>query len=118
MIREYAGILEEDEYSCLKCGNSYLIEAINEDFNSGDMVFVRYFLLDKEVSLGQAETALIMKTIGGNIDKLNFVLDAYSEYTIEDYDETLIIGGHDLFDELQGEEGEFLILVIERKEPA
>ncbi|MFH2032195.1 MAG: hypothetical protein ABIJ40_16495 [Bacteroidota bacterium] len=109
----YKGILNVDEYGCLECGSQYLIEQINDNFNKGDKVFVRYYLADKEISEEQANEAQIMKTLGGNVDELDFILGAYSEYTICEYNEELKIGGHDLFRELVGEEGKYLILVIE-----
>ena len=109
----YKGILNIGEYGCLECGDQYLIEQINNDFNKGDKVFVRYYLADKEISEEQANEAQIIKTLGGDVDELDFILDAYSEYAICDYNEELKIGGHDLFNELVNEEGKYLILVIE-----
>lgn len=109
----YKGFLEIDEYGCLKCGDSYLVKDIELDFKKGDKVFVRYYVTDKEVTEDKAEEALILKTIGGNIDDLEFVLDAYSEYTIMELEEHLVVGGHDLFNELQSCEGKFLTLIIE-----
>ncbi len=108
----YKGILEIDEYGCLKCGDSYLVEDVEADFEKGDKVFVRYFLSDKEITEEQAKDALILKTFGGDIEELDFVLEAYSEYTIMDYSEELKIGGHDLFNELQDSEGKFLLLIM------
>lgn len=113
MKKTYSGILEIDEYGCLNCGGSYLIMDMNDDFKQGDKVFVRYFLADKEITEEEATEAMILKTIGGNVDDLNFVLEAYSEYTILEYDETAVIGGHDLFAELQDAGGKYLLLVIE-----
>ena len=109
----YKGILEIDDYGCLKCGNSYLVEDIEADFKKGDNVFVRYYVTDKEVTEEEAKEALILKTIGGNLDELEFELDAYTEYTIMKLVEHLVIGGHDLFKELQDCEDKFLILIIE-----
>jgi len=109
----YKGFLNIDEYGCLECGESYLILDVESDFKKGDKVFVRYFLSDKEITEEQAKEALILKTFGGYIEELDFVLDAYSEYTIMDYSEELKIGGHDLFNELQDSEGKFLLLIIE-----
>lgn len=109
----YKGILEFDEYECLKCGNSYLVEDVKTDFKKGDNVFVRYYVTDKEVTEEEAKEALILKTINGNVDELEFILDAYSEYTIMELEEHLVVGGHDLFNELQDYEGKFLTLIIE-----
>lgn len=113
MKKIYSGMLEIDCYGCLKCGDSYLIDDMDYDFKQGDKVFVRYFLSDKEIIEDEATEALIFKTIGGNVDSLNFVLYAYSEYTILEYDEKAVIGGHDLFSELQDAEGNYLLLIIE-----
>lgn len=107
------GKLEIDEYGCLVCGGSYLVESVEEIFSKGDNVFVRYYLADKEVTEDEAKEAMILKTIGGNVDELRFILDAYSEYTILDLEENLVIGGHDLFEELQDSEGKYLILMID-----
>ncbi len=112
----YTGKLNIDEYGCLKCDNEYLVESVEYDFKKGDKVFVRYYLSDKEITLEQANTALIIKTCGGNIDALEFILDAYSEYTIMDYKEELKVGRHDLFEELRDYEGKYLILIIEKQE--
>ncbi len=109
----YKGILEIDEYGCLKCGDTYLVEDVEADFKKGDNVFVRYYVTDKEVTEEEAKEALILKTIGGNVDALEFVLDAYSEYTIMELEEHLVVGGHDLLNELQDCEGKFLTLIIE-----
>ncbi len=111
----YTGRLNIDSYGCLECGDEYLVESIECDFKKGDKVFVKYHLSDKEITLEQANTALIIKTCGGDIDELDFILYAYSEYTIMDYKEELKIGGRDLFEELEDYEGKYLILVIEKK---
>ncbi len=113
MRKTYSGRLNIDDYGCLQCGETHLIDDMNDDFKQGDKVFVRYFLADKEITEEEATEALILKTIGGNVDELNFVLDAYSEYTIMEYDEKAVIGGHDLLAELQGAEGKYLLLIIE-----
>jgi hypothetical protein len=111
----YIGKLNINEYGCLECGGEYLVEAVECDFKKGDKVFVRYYLSDKEITLDQANRALIIKTCGGDIDELEFILDAYSEYTIMDYKEELKVGGHDLFEELEDYEGKYLILIIEKQ---
>ena len=110
----YAGKLNIDEYGCLQCGDEYLIESVDRDFKKGDRVFVRYYLSDKEITLEEANKALIIKTCGGDIEELEFILCAYSEYTIMDYKEELKIGGHDLFNVLEDQEGKYLILVIDK----
>ena len=111
----YTGKLNVDEYGCLECGDEYLVESVEDDFKKGDKVFVRYYLSDKEITLDQANTALIIKTCGGDIDELEFILDAYSEYTIMEYKEELKVGGHDLLEELEDYEGKYLILIVEKQ---
>ena len=101
-----------------------LADLIKNDFNIGDNVSVKYYILDKEKTEEEATDALL-KRIYGDIEKLNFILEAYSEWTIEAYsewtildlEEEVIIGGHDLIEELSGYEGKYLILIIraERK---
>ncbi len=111
----YTGKLNIDDYGCLECGDEYLIESIEDDFKKGEKVFIRYYIADKEITVEQANTALIIKTCGGDIEELDFELDAYSEYTILDYNEELKVGGHDLFNELQDYDGKYLILIIEKQ---
>jgi hypothetical protein len=112
----YKGKLNIDDYGCLECGDSYLAESVEADFKKGDKVFARYYITDKEVTEEEAKEALILKTIGGNIDECQFILDAYSEYTIIELEEHLTIGGHDLIDELSNADGKYLILIIEKDE--
>lgn len=102
----------DSDYGLLLCQDFYLIESIADTFKRGDVVSVEYFITDKEVTEEEAREAFVMKTLGGPIDELDFVLDAYSSYTINELTEELIIGGHDLLEELQSFEGSFLILVI------
>ncbi len=113
MNKTYKGTLCIDEYGCLKCGDSYLVGDVESDFKKGDRVFVRYYVTDKEVTEDEAKEAVIRKAIGGNLDELEFILDAYSEYTILELEEHLVVGGHDLLSELQDYDGKFLTLVVE-----
>lgn len=76
-----------------------LTELIGADFNSGDLVSVRYYILDNEVAETEAKEALIAKILGGSID-VDYKLTAYSEYTIFEFNQDLKIGGHDLIREL------------------
>jgi len=116
VVKTYSGILEVDGYGCLKCGDFYLIERLSGDFKQGDPVFIRYFITDKAVTEDEATKALLEKTLGvATIDSLNFELDAYSEWTILEYDEKAVIGGHDLFSELQSAEGKYLLLIVESR---
>jgi hypothetical protein len=112
--KTYKGILEDDIFSCLKCGDYYLADAVQSDFKKGDIVFVRYYITDKEVTEEEAKKALIFKAFGGDVDKIVFVLDAYSEYSILELEEDLTIGGHNLISELNAYDGKFLTLIIQQ----
>ena len=48
------------------------------------------------------------------MSQLEWVLDAYSEYSITEFKENLVIGGHDLVGELTNYKGKFLLLVVEK----
>ena len=105
-------IESDSDYGLLLGQDSYLIEEITNTFKRGDVVSVEYFITDKEVTEEEARETFVMKTLGGPIEELDFVLEAYSIYSILELTEELIIGGHDLLEELQSFEGSFLILVI------
>jgi len=117
----YRGTLSIDEYGCLRIydlGNKndfYLIEDIFINFKKGDKVFIRYYITNVEAKFKDIQKSQIHKLCGGEIEALNFILNAYSEVTIEDYDETLIVGGHDLFRELVSFEGKYITLNIQKK---
>jgi hypothetical protein len=112
----YEGYLRIDEYGCLCLGDGYdyLIDKIAENFSKGDLVSVRYFITDTKTLLEEAEATLLFKSLGGVIDEIDFVLEAYSEWTILEYNEDLIIGGHDMFKELQSyaEKNKYMMMII------
>lgn len=110
---KYNGYLTTDEYGLLTCDNSVLVDMIEPHFAVGQVVSVRYFITDTFATEKEVEKALVIQSFGGKIDELKFVLDAWSEYSIEDLAEDLKIGGHDLIDELSNYEGKYLILIIE-----
>lgn len=108
----FKGFLKTDEFGCLKCGDNYLISAIDKNFKIDEKVFVSYYITEEMVSEEEAKQALIINTVGGNIEELDFILYAYSENTIMLYNEELIIEEHDLFEELSSSIGKYLILQI------
>lgn len=74
-------------------------------------VNVRYFVTDKEVSLDEAQGQFLKNLMG--IADVKFQ-SYYSEYTGYLWtDEDIIIGGHDLLEELKGYDGKYLILLID-----
>ena len=110
----YSGKLYRDDYDCLAIDDgNYLIELISSDFKKGDKILVRYYVTDKPVSINDVNIKLF-NSISGIIDDLDFTLDAYSEWTIMDYNESFVIGGHDMFDELLGYEDKYIIMVIDK----
>lgn len=118
------GFIEEDEYGCLcilyniegkpYVRREYIIENISNEFQIGDKIFITYYLSDKKITEEEAKEYLILSNAGAVITDLNFILDAYSEYTIVDYNETFIVDGHDLYSELYENQGKYLILNIEK----
>lgn len=110
---KYEGFISIDEYGLLKYDDLVLVNRIEDHFNVGQVVSVRYFITNTFCTEQEAEKALIIQSFGGKIDELKFVLDAWSEYTIEELVEDLKIGGHHLVDELSNYEGKYLILIIE-----
>lgn len=113
MKRVYQGLIDTDKCGCLTCGNCTLISQINDDFQAGQRVLVQYFIADKPITENEAIESLVLKSIGGDIDSLDFVLECYSCWTILDYNEELVIDGHDLFQELSDSDGKYLLLIIE-----
>lgn len=64
-----------------------------------------------------AVRALIHKMFGGSSISVNYHLEAYSEYTIEEWEEGLRIGGHNLVDELYTFLAQYAVIVIEEDLP-
>lgn len=121
MTKTFTGYLNSDEYGflCLEaenwsqhCGNS-LAALVADEFKPGSKAFVRYFITSAPATAESASEALIHKTFGFDVLEAEYVLEAYSEVTIEAWEENLKIGGHDLISELSSYEGKYLILIIE-----
>ena len=110
----YKGFLNINEYGVLNLDSEPLVELIESNFKINETISVRYYITDIECRLEDVNKALIFKTLGGDITQLYFNLDAYSEYTIMDLQQDLVIGGHNLFSELESYDGRYLILIVER----
>ena len=117
--KTYQGWLGECPYGFLslaeKPTDEYppsLAEKIAEDWKTGEKVALRYYITDAEVTLEQASEALIVKTFGGDLDA-EYLLDAYSEYTVLEWEEGLKIGGHSLIEELATFDGKYAVIVVE-----
>lgn len=118
MKKTYAGWVYMDDYGvlCLRDSQTLrLAEAFSENHRKGDMVLVRYYVSPFELTEEQAVIALIHKIFGGFIDA-EFILEAWSEWTVEELVETLTVGGHDLIQELSAYEGKYVIVVVESAE--
>lgn len=85
---------------------------VSDDWKTGDKASVRYYVSEVPMSLSQASESLIMKTFGGDLEA-EYVLSAYSEWTVEEWQENLKVGGHNLIDELDSFCGKYAIIVIE-----
>lgn len=122
--KTYKGWLGQCEYGFLSisedknesCGPS-LADLITADWEKGEKVSLRYYIGDAPMTEEQAKEALIHKLYGGDLDA-EYVLDAYSEYTILEWEEGLKIGGHDLIEELGTHDGKFVVIVVEAADSA
>lgn len=94
-----------------------ITELVNEDWEEGTKVFVSYYISPVEVTLERAQEALLSKMFGGGLD-VEYELEAYSEYTIEEWKENLVVGGHDIIKELSTfvDNDAYLVLVISKAE--
>lgn len=117
--RVYRGWLTTDKYgftSITANGLRYSIaELVNEDWEEGTKVSVSYFISPVEVTLDRAKETLLYKVFGGGLDA-EYELSAYSEYTIEEWKENLVVGGHDIIKELHTfvDNEAYLVLVISK----
>ena len=116
--KSYAGYLIDDRYGFLALSEvkdsedgSSIAEMISEDWEVGDKVFVRYFIFESPLTIDEAERALINKMCGGAVD-VKYVLEAYSEWTILEFEQNLKIGGHDLIAELESYIGKYALIGI------
>ena len=68
-----------------------LADQVSADWKKGDIVAVRYYVADKPMTEEEAVSMLIAKIYGGEINA-NYILDAYSEWTVLEWEEDLVIG--------------------------
>jgi hypothetical protein len=122
MKKIYSGWARECEYGFITLNedrdNWYgvsLADKISEDWETGDVVAVRYYVADAPMTEEEAVERLVSTIYGGGID-VEYELDAYSEYTVFEMRESLKIGGHDLAAELRTHEGKYIVLVIDNLE--
>lgn len=122
--KTYKGWLGTCEYGFLSISDdkneSYgpsLADLITDDWETGEKVSLRYYIADAPMTEEQANEALIHKLYGGDLDA-EYVLDAYSEYTILEWEEGLKIGGHNLIEELSTFDGKYALIVVEASDSA
>lgn len=122
---ELSGIIkfEHDDWDKLKLvqEDGYKIDLVarfKEAYESfpKQEVQVNYWLSDKPCSKQKMQEAFLMKLCGNinaDYEKNDY---AYSSLTSgTDYDTTLKIGGHNLYNELRMEEGKFIIIELNFK---
>jgi hypothetical protein len=113
------GLLNVDEYDLLCLSTDIKHERLADALEShlddkiGQLISVNYFITNQEVTLEECKMALIHKVCGGSLDKIQFILEAYSEWTIIEKEEHFVVGGHDLITELKTYDGKYVTLVIE-----
>lgn len=112
----YSGFLklgsngEEDDILFLSSLYDPLAEEF-EDSIANRNVKARYYISDKEVTLEEAEQYFVRRLFGEIRVKYSV---AYSEITGYLWtNEDIIIGGHDLLEELKSHVGKYLILIID-----
>lgn len=114
--KTYEGFIKEKYYEeayniiFLSNNDKPLAETLMDDICS-TIVTVRYYVSTKIVTLEEAQEDFINQLIGViDVDYATF----YSEYTGYLWtDEKIVIGGHDLLDELRSYVGKYLILVVD-----
>jgi hypothetical protein len=82
---------------------------------TGKKIAVHYYITDETVTEDQALEASVRKDLGGDV-QAEFILDAYSSWTIMDFKQEAVVGGHDLIAELESYEDKFCTLIIESEE--
>lgn len=110
------GWIEYDSYGSLVLKankDNYSGEPVAELFEpfNGKTVSTHYYITDKPVTEDEALEASIVKDLGGET-KAEFILDAYSSWTVLDHKQEATVGGHNLIDELDTYEGKYCTLVI------
>lgn len=106
----YSGFINNDEYGVDNIGNEPIAD-IFEQYN-GKIISVQYYITDKKVTPEQALEASIIKDFGGKVDA-EYVLDAYSSWTILELIQNASVGGHNIYDELSSYDGKYCTLIIQ-----
>lgn len=120
MKKIYSGFVCPDAYGflCLEEGDpqyqsdNALALRLSDDIPVGTQVFARFYIADKKITEDEAVTALVVKTFGGVL-QASYVLEAYSEVTIEAWDENATIGGHNIIDMIATFAGKYCLLIID-----
>lgn len=89
------------------------IAVVFEEY-TGEEVSVHYYITDSKVTELEALEASVIKDLGGEV-KAEFILDAYSSWTVMEHKQEAVVGGHDLIEELSNYEGKYCTLVIETR---
>jgi hypothetical protein len=101
---------EADEILFLSKVSDPLADAVSDDMFHGRYLSVRYFISDTEVPIEELEEAEIRKIVGGGEAGLRH---RYSEITGYLWtDEDLMVGGHDLLEEIRSHLGKWCHLEI------
>ena len=90
-----------------------LARLIEDDWSKGERVFLRNYISDAPMNEEQADEALIQKMYVDDPLEATHVLVAYSEYTVEAWEQELRIGGHNLIDELETYLGKYAVIIVE-----
>jgi hypothetical protein len=116
MDKIYNGQIRNNIYNILCIDDIQLCEDIDNSFEVGDILQIVYYITDKKVyNLRDLLEAQINCQLG-IVDKLYFILDAYSEYTIEELQEDFILGGHNIIDEISTFQGKYIFMIIKKIE--
>lgn len=104
--------LIEDKEQCGRSSQDILAESIQDDMRTyGCYLSVSYFVADKELSSDELQEHFLNSLYG---DSSAWYHVAWSEITGYLWtNEEIMVGGHDLLEELKGNVGKFLHLEIE-----
>lgn len=110
----YRGIIYENSYDDTLWLND-MDEALCSDIEAeieehGSFLTVKYFISDEELPKDEIITEHLKKVMGDSTATHNVVYSEITGFLWADQD--LIVGGHDLLSELQGNVGKFLHMEI------
>jgi len=117
MKKIYKGIIKEKDYGdgeaiFLEGMDKPLVLGIQDDREKhGEYLTVKYYVSDKEASEDKLIEEFLKSIIGG--DDIRFQV-AYSDSTGYLWtDEDLMVGGHDIINEIRNNEGKYLHMEID-----